>query len=138
MALRVTYRENREEFGALMMSGQTQDLASDGAERGAAYARLYARGAKLPTDYVSSISAQVGPPVTLGKGAYANPRRTARVVADHRLGATFEFGSGQGSTSGPKGRKRPQGGYSEPYRILGRAGARAGSPPGKRRKKAKD
>lgn len=134
MVMKVTYKENRREFGALMMSQQTQDLASDGAERGAAYARLYARGSRLPGDYIASIEARVGPPMTLGKGAYANPRRTARVVADHRLAAALEFGSGSGSASGPKGRKRPQGGYSEPYRILGRAGARTGSPPGKRRK----
>jgi len=129
MAVKITYKPNNREFGQLMMSDQTQDLADDGAEHGAAYARLYARGSGLPADYVSSISARTGPPVTMG----GNPRRTARTVAEHRLAATFEFGSGKGSTSGPAGRKRPQGGYSDPYRILGRAGARTGSPPRKAR-----
>jgi len=125
MAVKITYRANNSEFGQLMMSDQTQDLADHGAATGAAYARLYAKGAGLPADYVASIEGRPGPPVTLG----GNPRRTARTVAEHRLAATFEFGSGKGSKSGPSGRKRPQGGYSDPYRILGRAGARTGSPP---------
>ncbi len=133
-----TYKENRREFGQLLMSDQIQDLADQGAEAGVAYARLYANGSRprLPADYVASFKAVQGPIVTMGD-PHPNPRRTARTVSEHRLAAAFEFGTGvrSGGNDG-RGAKRPQGGYSDPYRILGRAGARVGQPPLRRRKRS--
>jgi len=130
MGLKIKYEANNSDFGRLMMSSQTQDLADDAANFGAQVARLYAAGSRPrpPADYIASIKAAPGPPVVLGTGGHANPRRTARVVADHRLGGVIEFGSGP---TGPGGRERPQGGSSPAYRILGRTGARVGSPPRK-------
>ena len=127
MAVKITYKANNFEFGKLMMAKQTQDLADQAANLGVQVARLYANGARPrpPADYIASIKAESGPPVSMG----GNPRRTARVVADHRLGGAIEFGTGVKSSGSGRGAKRPQGGYSEPYRILGRTGSRIGSPP---------
>lgn len=117
MAIKITYKANNKEFGALMMSDQTQDLADQGARFGVLVARAYAAGTRpaLPAEYTASIEHQEGPPVVLG----GNPRRTARVVAKYPF---IEFGSGQK-------RERPQGGNSPTYRILGRTGPRVGNPP---------
>lgn len=127
MAVTIRYEPNNSDFGRLMMADQTQSLALDAAHIGVTYARAYAAGMKLPADYIASIKAEAGPPVILGG---RNPRRTARIVAEHRLGGAIEFGTGtkSGGNDG-RGRPREQGGYSSPYRILGRAGARVGSPP---------
>jgi hypothetical protein len=118
VAVRIRYRENRKSFGAMMMAIQTQELAYQGAQRGAIAARGLATAAGLPGAYVESIRAEAGPPQVLG----GNPRRTARVVARHRLAGVFEFGSGLRD-------KRPQGGSSPRHRILGKTGAIIGSPP---------
>lgn len=117
MAVRIKYEPNHFQFGQLLMSDQTQDLADQGAEVGVLYARMYAAGVRptLPAEYIASIRKETGPIVTFGR----NPRRTARVVADFPW---IEFGSG-------RKRERPQGGNSPAYRILGRTGARVGSPP---------
>jgi hypothetical protein len=118
MAVRVRYKANNKEFGALMRSDQTQDLADKGARAGVLEAQQIAMEAGLPEDYVNSIRAEIGPLAVYG----GNPRRTARVVARHRLAGAFEFGTG-------RRRDRPQGGGSPTYRILGRAGAKIGSMP---------
>lgn len=117
MAIRIEYRANNEEFGKLMMSGQTQDLADQGANFGVQVARAYANGMRprMPEEYTASIQAEEGP-IAVYDG---NPRRTARVTARFPW---LEFGSGK---RGP----RPQGGRSPAYRILGRTGARVGNPP---------
>lgn len=118
MPVRIRYRANNVSFGALMRSDQTQDLADKGARAGVIEAQQSAIEAGLPEDYVDSIKAEPGP-----LGVYGgNPRRTARVVARHRLAGVFEFGSGRRAP-------RPQGGSSPVYRILGKAGAKIGSPP---------
>lgn len=118
MTVRIRYRPNNRDMARLLMSNQTQELADKGARAGVIEAQQTAMEAGLPEDYVDSIKAEVGPVVVLDR----NPRRTARVVARHRLAGVFEFGSG---------RKRPreQGGSSPTYRILGRAAAKIGSPP---------
>lgn len=117
MPVRIRYRANNSDFGKLMMSDQTQDLADQGANFGVLAARAYAAGTRpaLPPEYIESIQAETGPIVTLG----GNPRRTARIVSKYPW---IEFGSG-------RKRDRPQGGNSPAYRILGRAGARVGNPP---------
>ena len=116
MPIRVRYRANNREFGALMRSDQTQDLANTAARAGAVDAAQAAVEAGLPESYVDSIRAEPGPLMMLG----GNLRRTARVVARHPLAGIIEFGSG-------RRRARPQGGRSQTYRILGRAGAKIGS-----------
>lgn len=116
MAVQITYRANNAEFGKLMMSAQTQSLADQGALRGLRVARELATRQNLPAAYVASIRKAAGPTVTMG----GNPRRTARVYAD---APWIEFGSGLK-------RPRQQGGRSPAYRILGKTGARIGSPPG--------
>ena len=124
----VRYVANNRDMARLLMSDQTQDLADQGAQAGVTYARLYAAGArpKLPASYIAGFKAVAGPPVVLDR----NPRRTARVVNEDRIAAAIEFGSGirSGGNDG-RGRARPQGGYSDPHRVLGRAGARLGSAP---------
>lgn len=124
MAVRITYKPNNSDFGKLMVSRQTRQLATAGAENGAVYARAYAKGERLPAGYIASIRGELGPIQVLG----GNPRYTGRTVAEHELAGAFEFGSGVRS-AGISKTPRPQGGYSDPYRILGRAGARVGSPP---------
>lgn len=131
MAVKITYKPNHHEFGMLMISRQTRQLATHAAENGAVYAKAYARGAGLPADYISSIRGELGPIQTIGTPP--NPRYTGRLIAEHPLGGVFEFGSGPRTTGGHAKGRRPQGGYSDPYRILGRAGARVGSPPRKMR-----
>jgi hypothetical protein len=118
MPVKITYKPNNKEFGALMMSDQTQDLADQAAKLGVLVARAYAAGQRpqMPAEYIASIRAEAGPIVVFD----GNPRRTARVVADYPW---LEFGSGK-TASG-----RPQGGNSPAYRILGRTGARIGNPP---------
>jgi hypothetical protein len=116
--IRVRYQANNREFGQLMMSEQTQDLADEAARAGVIEAQQSAMEAGLFEDYVNNIRAEIGPPQVLA----GNPRRTARVVARHRLAGVFEFGTGIN-------RPRPQGGSSPRYRILGKAGTKIGSPP---------
>jgi hypothetical protein len=118
MPIRVRYQANNREFGQLMMSDQTQDLADQGARAGVIEAQQSAMEAGLPEAYVNAIRPETAPPQVLA----GNPRRTARVVARHRLAGVFEFGSGRRTP-------RPQGGSSPRYRILGQAGAKIGSPP---------
>lgn len=117
--IRIRYKPNNSEFGQLMMSDQTQDLADQGAKFGVLAARAYANGMRprMPEEYTASIKATTGPTVVMG----GNPRRTAQVEAKYPW---LEFGSG---------RKRPrgQGGHSPAYRILGRTAARIGNPPDK-------
>lgn len=113
--IRVRYKPNHEDFGRLMMSDQTQDLADQGAQRGVEEARRLAASFGLPAEYIASISRVFGNPVTLG----GNPRRTARVQAKFPY---IEFGSG-------RRRPRPQGGRSPAYRVLARTASRIGSPP---------
>lgn len=115
MAIRIRYKANNSDFGKLMMSDQTQDLADQGARAGVAEATQLASGLSLPERYRSSIRAEAGPPATMG----GNPRRTARVYADY---VWVEFGSGVK-------RPRPQGGRSPAHRILGRTAAKIGNPP---------
>lgn len=135
MGIVMNYVPNNHEFGKLMMAKQTQDLADEAAQHGAAIARLYAAGARprLPSEYVTGFKVRTGPPVLLGDGPYANLRRTARVVNEHHLASAIEFGTGTASTAQSAGRPRPQGGYSEPHRVLGRTGSRIGAPPRKAR-----
>jgi len=113
--IRISYQPNNSSMAKLLMSGQTQDLADQGARRGAGVAKGLASGLGLPAEYVGSIEAVGGPPVVLG----GNPRRTARVAARYPW---LEFGSG-------RRRERPQGGRSPAYRVLGRTGPMIGNPP---------
>ncbi len=115
MAIRIRYKANNKEFGALMMSQQTQDLADQGANRGAQEARRLASSFSLPERYIASIRIAPGPTATLG----GNPRRTSRVEAGFPF---IEFGSG-------RKRPRPQGGRSPAYRVLGRTASKIGNPP---------
>jgi hypothetical protein len=115
VTIRISYKANNASMAKLLMSGQTQDLADQGARRGAATARSLASGLGLPEEYVASVEATGGPPSVLG----GNPRRTARVVARYPW---LEFGSG-------RRRERPQGGRSPAYRVLGRTGPLIGNPP---------
>lgn len=116
--VRIRYKPDHKDFGKLMMADQTQNLANQGARRGVIEAQALAMDAGLSEEFVDSIKARLGPPVVLG----GNPRRTARVVAEHRLAGVFEFGSG-------KRNPREQGGSSPAYRILGQAAARTGALP---------
>jgi hypothetical protein len=122
MAVAIRYEPNHKSFRALMVSGQTQELADEAATAGVVVARAYAAGSRLPAEYIASIRRTSGPLVTFD----GNPRRTARVHAAYPF---IEFGSGIKSGGDSRGKPRPQGGYSEPYRILGRTAARIGSPP---------
>ncbi len=115
MAVRIKYRPNHKDMAKLLMSKQTQDLANQGARRGVVEATKLATTFNLPEEYISSIEATVGPPVTY----QGNPRRTARVEAKFPW---IEFGSG-------RKRKRPQGGSSPHYRVLGRTLSKVGNPP---------
>lgn len=128
MPATITYEPNHRDFRLLMLSNQIIDLVMDAANRGVQLARIDAERAGLPTEYIATIHSEHGPIVTLGKRR--NPRPTGRMVADHPLSAVFEFGSGVTNTGGAGGRPRPQGGYSEPYRILGHAAHRIASPGG--------
>jgi hypothetical protein len=129
MGIRIRYRPNREEFGRLMLSEQTQDLAMEAARRMRDFAKLLAgsgnRQGDVPEEYTAAFRAEPGPPMELG----GNLRATARVVNDHWLAAIIEFGSGVKSVGDRAGTPREQGGYSAPHRYLGRAGAALGSPP---------
>lgn len=122
MPISIRYKPNNVEFGKLMMAQQTQDLADEAAGAGMLVATGLAQGYGLPDEYITSIRPETGPPMTFA----GNPRRTARLVANYPW---IEFGSGKGSKSGPRGRKRPQGGYSKPYRVLGRTGSKIGKKP---------
>ena len=115
MAVRIRYRPNNSDFGRLLMSDQTQDLADQGANRGVQEARRLASSLGLPATYIDSIKAVPGPVTSLG----GNPRRTARVEASFPF---LEFGSG-------RKRARPQGGSSPAYRVLGRTVTTIGNPP---------
>lgn len=122
MAVTIRYEPNHGEFRKLMMSEQTHELADEAADLGLAVARAYAAGYKLPAAYITSIRKEVGRVVVLG----GNPRRAARIYADFPY---IEFGSGIKGEGGSRHAPRPQGGYSAPYRILGRTGSRIGKPP---------
>ena len=63
MGIRIRYKANNKEFGALMMSDQTQDLADQAANFGVLAAKAYAKGVRppLPAEYVESIKAETGP-----------------------------------------------------------------------------
>lgn len=128
MSVVIRYKPNHREFGELMLSQQTQDLADEAAGAGVLVATQFAQSDGLPAEYIASIRAEPGPIIVMGSPP--NPRRTARVLASFPW---LEFGSGRGSRSGQIGkrntRKRPQGGYSRPYRVLGRTGARIGKKP---------
>lgn len=113
--VRIRYRPNHREFGKLMMAKQTQDLADQAAKKGVIEAKALAQARGLPQAYIDSIEAKVGPVLTMG----GNPRRTARI---HASFPWIEFGSG-------RKRKRPQGGHSPAYRILGAVGSIIGNPP---------
>ncbi len=117
MAIRIRYRPNNRDMAKLLMSSQTQDLADQGANRGVEEAKKLATSLDLPAEYIASIEAVPGPPVVL----QGNPRRTARVNTKYPY---IEFGSG-------RKRKRPQGGHSPHYRILGRILTKVGNPPDK-------
>lgn len=115
MPVKIRYKANNRDFGRMMMSQQTQDLADQGAQVGAREARALATNLNLPEKYVRSIRSDTGPPVSLA----GNPRRTARVYADY---VWVEFGSGVK-------RKRPQGGSSPAHRVLGRVASLVGQLP---------
>jgi len=115
MTVRIRYKPNHKEFGAMLMSDQTQDLADQGARRGVVAARALAGSLGLPAEYIASIKATKGPVVTM----QGNPRRTARIEAKYPW---LEFGSG-------RKRPRPQGGRSPHYRVLGRILTEVGNPP---------
>ena len=121
-----TYKPNHSDFGKLMLASQTRELCKTAANAGAVYARAYAKGAGLPGDYIAKIRGELGPIAVIGNPP--NPRYTGRLIAEHPLAGVFEFGSGQRHV-GPGRTTRYQGGYSQPNRVLGRAGARIGSPP---------
>lgn len=130
MGIRIRYRPNHREFGEMLLSEQTQELALSAARRMRDFARLLAatgnRLGSVPEEYVGAFTAEPGPLAELG----GNLRRTARVVNSHLLASIIEFGSGTAGTGATGGEPRPQGGYSQPHRYLGRAGAALGSPPG--------
>lgn len=115
MPVHIRYRPNNSDFGRLMISDQTQDLANQGARRGVVEAWRLAASLDLPKEYIRSIGWEEGPTVTMG----GNPRRTARV---HAAMPFIEFGSG-------RKRPRPQGGSSPAYRVLGRVAPKIGNPP---------
>lgn len=117
MPITIRYRPNNRDMAKLLMSKQTQDLADQGAERGVNEAQRLAASMNLPEEYIASIQATTGPVVVL----QGNPRRTARVEAKYPW---IEFGSG-------RKRKRPQGGSSPHYRVLGRILTKIGNPPDK-------
>lgn len=115
MAIRIRYRPNHKDFGKMLRSDQTQDLADQGARRGVFEAKRLATSLNLPEEYIASIEATTGPMVTM----QGNPRRTARIEAKYPY---LEFGSG-------RKRPRPQGGRSPAYRVLGRILTKVGNPP---------
>lgn len=115
MPISIRYRPNNREMGQLLMSDQTQDLADQGANRGVMLAKELAAARGLFPEYIESIKATTGPVVVMD----GNPRRTARVETGYPW---VEFGSG-------RKRKRPQGGRSPRYRILGRIATKVGSAP---------
>jgi len=115
MAIRIRYRPNHKSMAKLLMSSQTQDLAMQGADRGVAEAKKLAASFDLPAEYIASIHAHPGPPVVM----QGNPRATAQIETKYPW---IEFGSG-------RKRKRPQGGSSPHYRVLGRILTKVGNPP---------
>lgn len=115
MAIRIRYRPNNRDMAKLLMSKQTQDLADQGAKKGVDEAQRLATSLGLPEEYIASIEAVEGPVVVM----QGNPRRTARVETKYPW---IEFGSG-------RKRKRPQGGRSPHYRVLGRILTKIGNPP---------
>lgn len=70
----------------------------------------------------SSWSAGLDLPVIVGKYI----RQSWYVANDHPAAASIEFGSGIRNRGATGANIRPQGGYSDPQRILGTAGARIG------------
>ncbi len=113
--IRITYRPNNKDMAKLLMSDQTQDVADQAARKGVLEATAMAAADRLPAAYIASIKAVKGPIVTM----QGNPRRTAQLEAKYPY---LEFGSG-------RKRKRPQGGNSPRYRVLGRTLNKIGNPP---------
>lgn len=113
--IRIRYKPNNADMAKLLMSDQTQDVADQAARKGVIEATAMAAADRLPAEYIASIKATKGPIVTLA----GNPRRTAQLEAKFPY---LEFGSG-------RKRKRPQGGNSPRYRVLGRTLNKIGNPP---------
>lgn len=101
-------------IGGFLLSDQLRDAVKGGAGDVAAIANRTGVSKLRGGYYVES-----GPDVIVTKNG--NPRLSERVRHDDRAAAAIEFGSGSGSRSTE--RTRPQGGSSQPFRTLGKAGA---------------
>lgn len=110
MPVHVHYEPNHKDFNAFAHSDQLRDAVRKAAQDVVAYA--------VPESKTLAPDWQVnrGPDLVIGVFS----RLTEEVVNENAAAAAIEFGAG--SEEHP----RPQGGYSEPKRILGKAGAKVG------------
>lgn len=101
-------------INGFLHSNQLRDAVTKAAEDVVGYAKP--ESSTLAPDW----KVQRGHDMIIGEYS----RLTEQVVNDNEAAAAIEFGSGAGRP-GQTG-IRPQGGYSHPQRILGKAGARVG------------
>lgn len=108
------FNPDHKSIGEFLRSRQLRDPVHQGAQDVAAEANRTKVTQKI-NYYV-----EAGPDVIVTRNG--NPRLSERVRADEPMAAAVEFGSGTGNAHGDG--KRPQGGGNEPYRTLGKAGAK--------------
>lgn len=109
------YKPDRKSIGEFLVSGQLRDAVRGGAQDVAAEANRNKVTRRL--EYFE----EKGPDVVVTKNG--NPRLSERVRCDDPAAAAIEFGSGARNWRGGE-QSRPQGGSNEPYRTLGKAGAK--------------
>lgn len=114
MPIHVHYEPNHKDFNAFAHSDQLRDAVRKAADDVVAYA--------VPESKTLAPDWQVNRGSDLVIGAFS--RLTEEVVNENDVAAAIEFGTGFGRP-GQTG-YRPQGGYSFPHRILGKAGAKVG------------
>lgn len=106
------FRADHKSIGEFLVSGQLRDAVRGGADDVARIANATTI-TKLKGEYY----VEHGPDVIVTKNG--NPRLSEQVRCDHPAAAAIEFGSG-------RKKDRPQGGSSDPKRILGKAGEHVG------------
>lgn len=109
------YEPDHKGIAEFLVSSQLADAVRQGAEDVAAEANRTRASRKL--DYY----VERGPDVIVTRNG--NPRVSERVRCDHPAAAAIEFGSGTGNWRDGD-TSRPQGGGNQPYRTLGKAGAK--------------
>lgn len=117
MPIRVTrYKHDAAGVTAFMNGPELGEAVTEASQDVVAVAR------SMSSTLAGNWDVEVGPPVLI-EGL---SRLTRNVTNDHEAAAAIEFGSGVRNRGATGANVRPQGGYSDPQRILGTAGARVG------------